>query len=38
MSTIIAGACPVCTLSVQQLAQPFVGADEDAEEQAAWAV
>ncbi|WFD44049.1 hypothetical protein MPSI1_002714 [Malassezia psittaci] len=39
INSIIAGACPVCTLSVQQLALPFVDqAQEDAQEQDAWAI
>ncbi|WFC99565.1 hypothetical protein MYAM1_002310 [Malassezia yamatoensis] len=39
MNSIIAGACPVCTLSVQQVAFPFVDqAQHDAQEQDAWAI
>ena len=35
MNAIVAGACPQCTLAVQQLAQPLVDANDD---DAAWAV
>lgn len=35
MNAIVAGACPQCTLAVQQLAQPLVDGKDD---EAAWAV
>ena len=39
LNAIVAGACPTCALSVQQLTQPFVSADEAAGDAAGdWAV
>ena len=38
MNTIVAGACPVCTLSVQHLALPFVEPLADPAEEETWAV
>ncbi|PKI83795.1 hypothetical protein MVES1_002002 [Malassezia vespertilionis] len=39
MNTIVAGACPVCTLSVQQLTMPFIMPEEqDTSDEEAWAV
>ena len=37
LNTIVAGACPVCTLSVQQLTLPFVQGDDDLDDDD-WAI